>query len=97
MRFQEVCRKEVMDPEGRLIGSVEDIILKEDGTYSLIVKGELDEVQRVREIEKFGNISASDRFEVPISALNGIEEKIVLKKKVNELLENNEITIISQQ
>jgi len=94
MRFEEVRGKEVLDPEGRKIGTVEDIEFKKDGTYSLVIKGELDETQRVREIEKFGDVSATARFEAPLSAINGIEEKIILKKKVDELLEEKKLTVV---
>jgi hypothetical protein len=46
-------------------------------------------------MEKFGKVSASDHFEVPLSATNGIAEKIILKDVISKLVEKNAIKIVT--
>ena len=85
MKFEEVSKKEVVDIEGRVVGIVENIEFKEDGTYAFVVKGELDDDQRQMQMEKFGKQEGGDRFEIPLEAIGGIKEKVALRKSFSEL------------
>jgi hypothetical protein len=94
LKIEELKNKEVLGPDGKIIGRIVGVSLSENGTYALEVRGELDEDQRLKALEKFGSVTGTDLFEVPLGATRGIEERVVLKKNIETLLENKEIKVI---
>ncbi len=85
MKLDLIKNKLVFDSMGEKIGRVLDIDFKEDGTYSLVVKGELDDLQRAKELEKFGVVGETDTFEVPMSIVQAITDTIILKKELSQI------------
>ncbi len=85
MKLDLIKDKLVFDSMGEKIGRVLDIDFKEDGTYSLVVKGELDDLQRAKELEKFGVVGETDTFEVPMSIVQAITDTIILKKELSQI------------
>jgi len=85
MKTEDVTNKEVVDPKGMVVGIVERVEFKEDGTYVLIVKGELDDDQRKMSLEKFGKSEGGDLFEISHDQVGGIKEKVALKEPFETL------------
>ncbi len=81
MRTKSIRGVEVVDQTGATVGIIEDLDLKKDGQYSLVVRGEVDpEKARIFE-EKFGISGVGkDFFEIPQEHVGGIGDKVVLNK-----------------
>ena len=85
MRLDFIKNKQVYDSKGEKVGQVIDVDFKEDGSYTLIVSGELDDVQRAKAIEKFGAVGETDTFELPLSLIQGMSDEIVLNKELSDV------------
>ena len=85
MKLDLIKNKLVFDSMGEKIGRVIDVDFKEDGTYTLVVKGELDDLERAKELEKFGVVGETDTFEVPMSIVQAVTDTIILRKEINQI------------
>lgn len=94
MKVDEVRGKEVYDTAGMKIGKVVDIEFKSRGEYSFVIKGELDDEQRTKALAKFGVVEGGDTFEIPRELIDGIGEKIILKKDFDKM--EKDIKVIRQ-
>lgn len=86
MRTKSIRGVEVVDQTGATIGSTEDLDLKRDGQYSVIVKGEVDAEKAKAFEEKFGISGVGkDFFEIPQEHVGGVGDKIVLNKRFEDI------------
>ncbi|MBN2517488.1 MAG: PRC-barrel domain-containing protein [Candidatus Altiarchaeota archaeon] len=81
MRAKSIKGVEVVDQGGAVIGIVEDIDLKENGQYAVIVKGEVDPKQAEQFEQQFGASVGKDFFEIPQEHIRGVGDKVVLNKR----------------
>lgn len=94
MKVDDVRGKEVYDTAGVKVGVVVGIDFKSRGEYAFVIKGELDEKQRAKDMEKFGVVEGGDTFEIPRELIDGIGEKIILKKDFDKM--GKDIKVIRQ-
>lgn len=94
MKIELIKNKTVFDSMGEKVGRVIDIDFKEDGTYSLVVKGELSDLQRAKELEKFGVVGETDTFEIPMNIVQAITDTVILKKEISQI--GNDIKVIKK-
>lgn len=80
---------EVVDQGGTVIGIVEDLDLKENGQYAIIVKGEVDPKQAEEFEERFGASVGKDFFEIDQEHIRGVGDKVVLNKKFEHITNIN--------
>ncbi len=86
MRTKSIRGVEVVDQSGATIGSIEDLDLKQDGQYAIIVKGEVDADVAKNFVEKFGISGVGkDFFEIPQEHIGGIGDKVVLNKRFEDI------------
>ena len=86
MRTKSIRGVEVVDQTGATVGTIEDIDLKKDGQYSVIVKGEVDAEKAKAFEEKFGISGVGkDFFEIPQEHVGGVGDKVVLNKRFEDI------------
>lgn len=94
MRTKSIRGVEIVDQSGATVGSIEDIDLKKDGTYSVIVRGEVNADNAKAFEDRFGITGVGkDFFEIPQKYIGGIGDKIVLNTVFSELAD---LKIISE-
>jgi len=76
----------VVDQTGATVGTIEDLDLKKDGQYSLVVRGEVN-AEKAKAFEENFGISGvgKDFFEIPQEHIGGIGDKVVLNKRFEDI------------
>jgi|GEM_PF-1735940 len=86
MRTKSVRGVEVVDQTGATIGVIEDLDLKRDGQYAIVVRGEVNSEKAKAFEEKFGISGVGkDFFEIPQEHVGGIGDKVVLNKRFEDV------------
>jgi sporulation protein YlmC with PRC-barrel domain len=94
MRTKSIRGVEVVDITGATIGILEDIDIKKDGRYALIVRGEVN-IADAREFKKRFGVSGvgKDFFEVSQDHVGGVGDKIVLNKGFEDI---SDVVVLSE-
>jgi len=87
MRAKYTKGVQVIDQGGTVVGVVEDVDFKGDGTYAIIVRGEMDPAQ-ARSFEKsLGASIGKDFFEIRQAHIGGIGDKVVLNTRFEDIID----------
>ena len=86
MRARSIKGVEVVDQGGAVVGVVEDLELKENGQYAIIVKGEVDPLRAKGFERKFGVSVGKDFFEIDQEHVKSVGNKVVLNKRFEHVL-----------